>query len=189
SVSQAGGQLGRAACAISNAAPTPQDVDRCRSAAERAVATGPDKPQARLAMAAYLRILPKDFDKALEQLALGLQSTPNNPDLLAASAIIERILGHFEAALVHLQQAVRVDPRWVRPLSTPARPYDDWHRFEEANAESGRALAAAPPNLGGVRGNVPNHLSQGDLAGARQVIAAGVARVGVKPILVRFATF
>lgn len=189
SFTQAWGQLSRAACAIVNIAPNPQDIDRCRSAAERALSLGADKPEARLAMAAYHRYVTRDLTKALEQLALGLQSSPNNGDLLAQSGRIERQLGHLESAIAHLQQGVRIDPRSAAAFRQLAVVNHDSHRYDEAIANFDRALELAPTNLGNVQGKAAVYLSQGDLDGARRVIRTALERVDAKSLIVRFATF
>jgi tetratricopeptide (TPR) repeat protein len=118
-----------------------------------------------------------------------LQVHPNNADLLAASARSERSLGRFEAALTHLEQASRLDPRSIVAASTLARTYRDLHRYKEADAEYARALSLAPTNLAIVQGRATVYLSQGDLDGARRVIATALMHVSAKAVVVRFALF
>jgi tetratricopeptide (TPR) repeat protein len=189
SFAQSWAQLSRASCGVAGPAPTPEDIDLCRSAAERAIALDPDKPEARLAMAAYFRVVARDFDKALEQLTRGLQVTPNNADLLALSARIERQLGRRDSALVHLQQAVRMDPRSVAATTALAVICRDLRRYDDALAAYDRALAVAPTNLSVVQGKAGVYLSLGDLDGARHVIKTALQHVDAKSLVVRFATF
>ena len=137
---QSWAQLSRAACSNASASPTPEDIDRCRKGAERAVALAPTRPESRLAMGLYYRFIQKDYDKSLEQYTIGLRASPNNADLLAASAIIERTLGRFEEALPHLRAAARLDPRSVSAANSLARTYHDLHRHAEAQTEYSRAL-------------------------------------------------
>ncbi len=186
---QAWAQLSRAACAIALSSPTPDDITRCRSGAERAVALGPTRPESRLAMGLYFRNVDKAYDKALDQYAIGLQAAPNNVDLLAASAVIERSLGRFDEALTHLQRASQLDPRSVPAASSLARTYHDLRRHREAQTEYSRALVLAPTNLSLVQNKAADFLSQGDLAGARAVIAAALQHSTTTAIVVRFATF
>ena len=186
---QAWAQLSRAACSITLAAPTPEDVDRCRDGADRAVALAPARPESRLAMGGYFRDVHKDYDKALEQYAIGLQAAPNHADLLAASAVIERRLGRFDEALTHLQRAARLDPRSVLAAINLARTYHDLHRHAEAQTEYSRALVFAPTNLLLVQLKATDLLSQGNLAGARDDIAAALQHTSATALIVRFATF
>ena len=135
-----------------------------------------------------LQIVEKDFDKALDQFRLGLQAQPNNVELLAAAATVERNLGQLENALAHAQHAARLDPRSIGAGSVLARTYRDLRRFKEADAESDRTLALAPRNTAVIQGRATNCLSQGDLACARNVITKALADVTVKDLIVRFAT-
>jgi eukaryotic-like serine/threonine-protein kinase len=185
---QAWAQSARAACQLAFSSSV-ADWNLCRSAAERAEALAPNRPETRLAAGVYLQTIPKDRDAALEQFTLGLQAQPNHVELLAASALVERSLGRIDAALAHVQQAARLDPRSVNAAASYARTLHDLHRFKEADAEYARALALAPTNLRVAQLRVTNFLSQGDLAGARAVIATSLQYVNAKAVVVRFATF
>jgi TolB-like protein/Flp pilus assembly protein TadD len=185
---QAWVQLSRAACARTATTST-AERELCRSAAERAAALAPNRPETRLAMGTYLRVIEEKSDKALDQYTLGLKAQPNNVDLLAEATNAERSLGRFDDALAHAQQAARLDPRSVVAANVLARTYHDTHRFKEADAEYSRALTLAPSNLRIVQSRAANCLSQGDLACARGVIATALAHVSAKDLIVRFATF
>jgi TolB-like protein len=182
-------QLSRAACAIALNNPTPEDIDRCRTGADRAVALAPNRPDSRLAMGGYFRDVHKDYDKALEQYKIGLQAAPNHADLLAASAVIERRIGRFDEALTHLQRAARLDPRSVLAAINLARTYHDLHRHTEAQTEYSRGLVFAPTNLLLVQLKATDFVSQGNLAGARDVIATALQHTSATALVVRFATF
>ncbi len=186
---QAWAQLSRAACSIASASPNPEDIARCRSGADRAVSLAPSRPESRLAKGLYFRSVEKAWDKALEQYTIGLQAAPNNADLLAASAVIERTLGRFDEALDHLQRASQLDPRSVPAANSLARTYHDLHRHGEAQTEYSRALVIAPTNLSVVQSKAADFLSQGDLAGARDVIATALQHTSATAVIVRFATF
>ena len=184
---QAWVQLSRTACLRANV-PNVDDIEVCRSAAERAAALAPDRPETRLAMGTYLRVVKKEYDKALDQLTLGLKAQPNNVDLLTAATAVERSLGRFEDALAHAQQAARLDPRSVTAGSVLARTYRDLRRFKEADAEYDRTLALAPRNTAVIQGRATNCLTQGDLSCARDIITKALAHVPAKELIVRFAT-
>ena len=186
---QAWVQLSRAACAQTPGTSRADDAELCRRAAERASTLAPNRPEARLAMGTYLRVIQKEPEKGLEQISLGLQSQPNNMDLLAEAATAERTLGRFENALAHSQQAARLDPRSVVAANALARTYRDLRKFNEADAEYARALSLAPGNLGIVQGRAIGCLSNGDLACAQAAIANALKHVGAKAVIVRFATF
>ena len=186
---QAWVRLGIAACGLSSASSAADVVELCRSGAERATALAPQRPETHLIVGTYLRALPKEFDKALERFTLGLKQQPNNIELLTAATSTERSLGRFDDALVHAQQAARLDPRSVAALSTLARTYRDTHRHREADVEYGRALALAPANLSLIQSRATNCVAQGNLDCARGAIATGLQHVTVKELVARFATF
>jgi tetratricopeptide (TPR) repeat protein len=73
--------------------------------------------------------------------------------------------------------------------STLARTYRELHRFNEADSEYARALTLAPTNLATVQGRATVYLSQGDLDGARKVIATALNHVSAKNVVIRFALF
>jgi serine/threonine-protein kinase len=186
---QAWVQLSRAACRIVSTTPNAADIERCRAAAEKAVALAPQRPESHMAMGYYTRTVKKDLDKALEEYKLGLQAAPNDADLLAASAGIERSLGRFDEGLGHLQRAASLDPRSLTAANGLARAFRDVHRYAEALVEYDRALALAPTNLALFQGKATCYLSQGDLAGARGVVASAIQRTNVTAVMVHFATF
>jgi serine/threonine-protein kinase len=182
-------QLGRAVCSRARTFPTAEDVERCRTSGERAVALAPNRPESRLALGAYHRFILRDLDKALEQYTLGLQAAPTNVDLLSASAGIERSRGRFQEALVHLQLASQLDPRNLTAAQNLARTYHDLHRHSEAQREYERAMDLAPGNLSVLQQRATDFLSQGDLTGARALITAALSRTDAKVLTVRFATY
>jgi tetratricopeptide (TPR) repeat protein len=185
---QAWVQLARASCSVGNTSPTSADDEVCRHAAEQASAIDANRPESRLAMGTYLQVR-QEYDKALEQFTRGLEVQPNNSALLDASALVERSLGLFDAALSHLQQAAHLDPRSIQAAHNLARTYHDKHQYKEADAEYARALALAPNNLRVVQARATNYLSQGDLPGARAVIAESLKHTSAKDVVIRFATF
>ena len=186
---QAWAQLSRVACRLAASTPTAADLDRCRLGAEKAIALAPNRPLSRLAMGYSIRTLKRDLNEALAQYALGLQVAPNDAELLAASATIERSLGRFDEGLAHLQRAASLDPRSVSAASGLARAFHDVHRHAEAQVEYDRALSLAPTNLSVFQNKAADLLSQGDLPGARAVVATAVQRTNVTSVIVRFATF
>jgi len=186
---EAWAQLSRAVCELNRSAPTVAGVERCREAADRALALAPNRPEGHLAKGIYLRTIRKDYAASLEEFAAGLRVAPNHAALLTASAATERSLGRWADGLAHLQQARRIDPRSVGTARSLAYAYHEQHRYAEAIAEFDRALAMAPSNLGLVQGKAAAYLGQGDLAGARAVIAAALQHLDTMSVVARFAIF
>ena len=103
--------------------------------------------------------------------------------------MIERTAGRFDDALTHLQRASQLDPRSVPAASSLARTFHDLHRHGEAQREYAHAVSLAPTNLAVVQGQATDFLSQGDLAGARAVIADALKHADATAVVTRFATF
>ena len=182
-------QLSRTMCSLNSAAPTVSGVERCREAAERALALAPGRPEGHLAWGNYLRLMRKDYDGALSAFTQGLRSAPNNADLLGASATVERALGRWDAGLAHLERARRIDPRSVLTARRLAQAYAEQHRHAEALTAFDHALALAPTNLAAVQGKSTVYLRMGDLAGARSVIAEALREVDTTALVAHFAFF
>jgi serine/threonine-protein kinase len=186
---EAWARLSRTECGLNRTAPTVSGVERCRTAAERALALAPDRPEGHHAMGDYLRAIRKDLDGALAQYTAGLRAAPNNADLLSATAGVERQLGRWAEGLAHLEQAYRIDPRSVLTARRLAAAYAEQHRSAEALAQFDRALALAPTNLATIQGKSTTYLQLGDVAGARRVIAEALRRVDTTALVAHFAIF
>jgi len=182
-------QLARAACSIASTAPTVADVEKCRAGAERALALGPTRPEGHMAMGSYLGSVKHDLEGAHEQYTIGLQADPRNAELLSLAAGVERRLGRFDEGLNHLEQAVRLDPKSVITLRSLGRALHEARRWDEARTQLDRALAIAPTNLATIQLKASTYLSQGDLPGARAVIATALRQVDTVAVVIRFATF
>ena len=186
---EAWAQLARAECFLNASAPTVSGVEHCREAADRALALAPNRPEGHLAKGIYLRTIRKDYAASLVEFAAGLSVAPNHAALLTASAGTERALGRWAEALAHLQQARKIDPRSVGTARSLAYAYHEQHRYAEAIAEFDRAMAMAPTNLALVQGKAASFLGQGDLAGARAVIAAALQHLDTMAVVARFAIY
>jgi tetratricopeptide (TPR) repeat protein len=186
---EAWAQLSRAVCFLNASAPTVAGVEHCREAADRALALAPNRYEGHLAKGVYLRTIRKDYAASLDEFAAGLRAAPNTAALLTASASTERALGRWTEALAHLQQAKRVDPRSVAAARSLAYAYHEQHRYAEAIAEFDRAMVMAPTNLALVQGKAASFLAQGDLPGARAVIAAALQHLDTTAVVARFAIY
>ena len=153
-------------------APTPELAERARRAAEKAVALAPDRPEGYLALGQYERTVAGDVSRALALYTKGRRLAPGNPDLLSAIAGTERSLGRWDAAVEHLRQAERLDPRSVLTAQRLGAVLFLLRRYPEAREVYDRGLALAPANLDMIESKVTTFLGQGDLVGARAVLSA-----------------
>jgi serine/threonine-protein kinase len=155
-----------------NTSPNPGLAERAREAAQKAVTLGPDAPEAYHALGNYRRLVLQDYGGALEEYAKGQRLAPGNADLLTATALAEESLGRWEAAVEHLRQAERLDPRSIPQLLRLGQALLYLRRYAEARQALDRGLDLAPANLTLISAKAMTFLGEGDLVGARKVIAA-----------------
>jgi TolB-like protein/Flp pilus assembly protein TadD len=160
------------ACSLlyGNATPTPELAERSRQAAEKAVALAPNHPEGFLALGNYQRMVVLDPGGALAQYGKGQALAPANADFLSRMAATEQSLGRWDAAVEHLKQAERLDPRSVAAQRRLGEALLWLRRYPEARAALDRGLALAPANLISIECKAMTYLGEGDLAGARAVL-------------------
>ena len=124
------------------------------------------------ALGNYHRLVLRDPTSALAQYDRGLRVAPSNADILTATALAEETLGRWEAAVGHLRQSERLDPRSVPTRLRLGEAMLWLRRYPEARAalDSGRAIA--PANLTLLTWKATVSVAEGDLPGARAVLAS-----------------
>jgi serine/threonine-protein kinase len=183
-------QLARArAFLYTNSTPTPELAAEAREAAERAQALGPDRPEGPLALGTYYWAVAVDNRRALAAYEAGLKLAPNNADLLGTAGVAEQRQGHWDAALQHLAKAAALDPRSANTARRTGFTLLYLRRYFEAQTAMNRALALAPTNLAIIEQRAVVALAQGDLAGARAVVRAGLAAVEPAALLAHFGNY
>ena len=155
-----------------NSTPTPQLAERAKQAAEKAVTLTPNRPEGYLALGRYQDIFVGDFVRAGEQYAKAQRLAPSNAEVLTGIAVAEQGLGRWDAAVEHLKQAERLDPRSVVTPRRLGGALLFLRRYAEAREAFDRGLALAPANLSLIERKAMTFLAEGDLAGARAVLKA-----------------
>jgi serine/threonine-protein kinase len=168
---QAWAELSRAHSAVYfNGTPDPESARRAREAADRALRIAPDQPGGHLALGDYYNNVRQDPSKARDAYEAGLHLTPNDADLLGASALVEIGTGEWEHALHHFSKALALDPRSIATARRLAYTLLRLRRYPDALAASDRALAIDPENIQVLETKAMVFVAQGDLEGARRVI-------------------
>ncbi|HTX72619.1 MAG TPA: tetratricopeptide repeat protein, partial [Rectinemataceae bacterium] len=160
-----------------NGTPTPALAERARQAAEKAIALAPNRSEGYLALGGYERLVAVDYPRALEQYKKGLSLAPGEASALRGTALAEQGLGHWDAAVEHLRQAVSLDPRAAINLRVLGETLLHLRRYAEAREAFDRGLALAPTNLALIAFQAMSFLAEGDLAGARAVLKAAPKEV------------
>jgi TolB-like protein len=168
---------------------SPARADQSRSAAERALTLAPNRPDGFTALGDYFRRVPNDPSKAIEQYTRGLRLAPTNADLLRGLGLAEQSLGRWEQAVEHLRRGQSVDPRSGSVASILGQALLWTRRYPEALPAFDRAVELRPRDLQSLEGKAMVYLAQGDLAGARNVLAAAPKDLDPTAYVAYIATF
>jgi serine/threonine-protein kinase len=150
---------------------TPAGAEAARRSATHALALAPERPEAHRAMSAYYANVLVDIDRALAEDSTALVLGGVTSDLLVAISRKEMARARWDAALAHLEQANRLDPRSVLTAQRLCATLLWLRRYPKALEACNRALALDPTNLGTIDLKTAALLGQGDLAGARAALA------------------
>ncbi len=162
---------------VSGVAVSPEERrDRCRrtlAAAERALELAPDLPYAQVAMGNFHFRCARDYQRALEALAVAEAALPNDPEVMKWTAIMRRRQGYVEEAAERLERAVELDPRDAELAETLAFTFTMLRRYQEADVSLARSIALAPDQERAYQYRAWNFLHwRGDTDAAREVLEA-----------------
>ena len=150
--------------------PMPALAERSRQAGEKAVALAPNSPEGCFALGDYERRVSVDFARALEQYGKALRIAPGDASALRGAALSEEGLGRWDAAVEHLREAVRLDPRSANNLRVLGDALLHLRLYPDAREAFDRAYTLSPTSLNVIQGKVMTFLGMGDLAGARALL-------------------
>ncbi|HJU38562.1 MAG TPA: hypothetical protein VJ724_03250, partial [Tahibacter sp.] len=168
---------------------TPERAAAGRTAAERALALAPDLAQAHVAMGYAHYYGRRDYAAALVEFERALADLPNNADVNASIANVDRRLGRWDASLVGYERASALDPRNPQFPSLLGDTLTMLRRYDAADAAYDRARAVNPNSYAASLSQGLSILLAGDVARARRVlddVPAGVDPEGLASAL-RFA--
>ena len=180
---RAWGEVAFSCANLYNFAPTPQLAERALEATRRTVALAPDDAESYMVLGFYKWIVLHDPRGALLDLVRARRISPASAELLRLTAGGEQALGRWDAALEHLVQAERLDPRSVANQRRLGELLSFLKRYPEARKALDRGLDLAPANLSLINAKVNTYLGQGDLAGAKAVLVAAPKEVDMKALL------
>ena len=126
--------------------PTDERLGIARAAVDRAFQLDADLPEAHLALAYYYYRGPRDYERALEELAIAEPDFPEDTDLLRTRAFIYRSTGEWDAALFELGRAVELEPQNAELLEQQARTHIARRAYVFADSLLDRALDLVPEN-------------------------------------------
>ena len=123
---------------------TEERLESAKSAADSALALQPDLPEAQLALGYYYYWGLRDFERALEHLAIAAERLPNDPSLLSANFAVFRRQGRWEDAIEMLAAWRRIDPKSYQPAFESLATYMWIGEHDLAEREMHRAISIAP---------------------------------------------
>jgi TolB-like protein/class 3 adenylate cyclase len=151
--------------------PSPARLAAAKDSADRALALDPNLPETHLALGYYLYYGQRDFTGGLAEFQQAEKGLPNNVDVIAAIALIQRRLGHWGEAIAALRRAVQLDPRDINAYNTLALTYSALRRFPEALATVDRALAWEPANTDALGLKASVFWATGDIKAVEPLLA------------------
>ena len=162
-----------------NSAPTKEVAERSRDAASKALALAPIPPptapwvSTRTWFAAISGV-------SQEQFLAALRIAPNSPGGPPRGGDRRDAPGQWDAALQHLQEARRLDPRSALASHNLGLAFLNLRRYPQARNEFDYALALSPGNVSIVEQHAMTLLGEGNLEGARSYLASSGAE-GIEP--------
>jgi TolB-like protein/class 3 adenylate cyclase len=119
-------------------------ADAAASAASR---LRPDAGETHLARADYFYRCYLDYDKARSELALAQRALPNNSQILALTAYIDRRQSRWNESTQNLERALQLDPRNWFFLQQISLTYQYLRRFADMASVLDRVLAIVPNDI------------------------------------------
>jgi TolB-like protein/tetratricopeptide (TPR) repeat protein/tRNA A-37 threonylcarbamoyl transferase component Bud32 len=122
---------------------TENRADLAKSAADKALRLEPDLPDAHLALGMYYYSLMMP-DSALHELAVARRSQPNNSEIYAAIAGVQRRRGNIDSAIENYLKAFSLDPRSYLKAFDISYTYGLKREYSLASDYLDRAISIAP---------------------------------------------
>jgi TolB-like protein len=122
--------------------PTPNRISLAESAINTALKLRPDSAEAHFARGDFLFRCRRDYDRALEELAIARPGLPNSSPFFILSGYINRRRNHFPEAERDFSTAFAIDPRNPNAYNLLADTYVLERRFPDAVRVSDNVLAA-----------------------------------------------
>jgi len=147
---------------------SPERLALAKEAVDRALELDPDLPVAHLALAYYYYWGLRDYEPALEALAIAERSMPDDQQVLIANFAIRRRQGRLDESLDYVQRAFELSPleddlpREIGVIHMMNRD------AEKALASFDESIALAPDQQAAYMFKMLSHWSRGDVASARQ---------------------
>jgi Flp pilus assembly protein TadD len=179
------GQAGEYADGVPNRAL----ADSADRNSRRAVALTPSFADAHTARSAFYLKVRRDPVTALREDSVALAVAPRDVNTLRRTGYVEATLGRWDAAVMHMAEASRLDPRSFTAANDLGQIEVMRGLYVEARRALARATALAPNDVDVIEDNVLLLLVQGDLAGARALLRSVPSSVDRNTLVAFIATY
>ncbi|MEJ2720336.1 MAG: tetratricopeptide repeat protein, partial [bacterium] len=150
---------------------TPEHIEKCKAAVDRAFELQPDLPEARLALGYYYYHCFRDYDRALEEFERAGKSMPNQGEALEHIGWIRRRQSRWDEALDVMNQSLELNPRDPSLLQEIGNSNLYLRRYDQAIGFYDRAIAVAPDQAWSYGFEALTHwLDNADLAAGRAAL-------------------
>ncbi len=150
---------------------TEERLQFAKEAVDKALELQPDLPEAHLALGYYYYHGYREYNKALNELAIAEKRLPNDPRILQAEAFIWRRLGRFKEAQTNLEKAFQLNPRDDDAASQVAYNHRMLRNYPEAINYIDKAISIRPDNSYYHFIKMMTFILMGDLPSAHQTIS------------------
>ena len=151
--------------------PTVALREEARQAAETALTLQPSLGEAVLAKGQYHYGCLKDYDTAVRYFEQARALLPNSSQIPESLAYVTRRQGQWDKSDSYLNEAERLDPRNVSPLTQHALSYICLRRFPEALRKVDKVLNITPDDVDTLALKASIAQAQGDLPRAAALLA------------------
>jgi TolB-like protein/Flp pilus assembly protein TadD len=153
--------------------PVPARAEKARTAANNALRLQPDLPETHLALGYVHYYIDRDYDGALNELAIARRGLPNDGGVFRAMAAIQRRQGKWTESTASYTKAVSLDPKDPILLENMGMNYLAERDYPKAAKIFDLAVKAAPDTftIRELRARI-DFYARGDLGPMQQLLAS-----------------
>jgi len=149
---------------------TEENISKAKAAANRVLDLQPELPEGHRALGLYYYLCHKDYDRALEELAIAEKDLPNDSRILEYIGYIRRRQGNFEEAINYLKKVFELNPQDAHIPWEIGDTYSTLRRYQEAEPYYDRSISLDPDQMWAYICKIDNYWLQGSLEKARATL-------------------
>ena len=177
-----------AVLSIAGVAPA-ADREGARQALERAEALAPEAPETFFARHTYETFVRNDPDRALKVSEAGLARHPDDPLMLFMAGASNAAVGRTDKGVALMRRARILDPHSTAIANIMGQYLLNLQRWPEARSVADGVLTSEPTSLPMLELKAMTYVGEGDLAGARRVLAEASPEVDRASLNAYLATY